>query len=419
MVFSSPAGHWEKEGNRPAERIYIKKLRSFAQGESWTLQRRKFGKHDFDVSLLGFGCMRLPTVAEPDPDSPMGEIDLEKAVELLRYAVDNGVDYIDTAYTYHGEKSEVLVGLALKDGYRERVKVATKLPMWKVNAPEDCDAILNEQLDRLQMDHIDMYLLHALGRDSWEKSKKMKALEFLDQAKADGRIKYAGFSFHDELHVFKEIVDSYDWDFCQIQLNYMDENYQAGVEGLKYAAEKGLAVVIMEPLRGGKLAKDMPEEVDAFFAETGLGRTPAEWAFRWVCNFPEVKVVLSGMGTMEELKENIATMSDAAPNSLSDEELEVIKKAQQFFLDRTKVKCTDCRYCLPCPQGVEIPRIFSIWNNAVIYNRPGEGRSQYQHLIKENKEAAQCIACGQCESVCPQNLLIIDLLKEAEAALVS
>ena len=198
----------------------------------------------------------------------------------------------------------------------------------------------------------------------------------------------------------------------------MDENYQAGVEGLKYAAEKGLAVVIMEPLRGGKLAKDMPEEVDAFFAETGLGRTPAEWAFRWVCNFPEVKVVLSGMGTMEELKENIATMSDAAPNSLSDEELEVIKKAQQFSWTAPRLNAPTAAR-LPCPQGVEIPRIFSIWNNAVIYNRPGEGRSQYQHLIKENKEAAQCIACGQCESVCPQNLLIIDLLKEAEAALVS
>ena len=409
MVFL-PAGHWEKEGNRPAERIYIKKLRSFAQGESWTLQRRKFGKHDFDVSLLGFGCMRLPTVAEPDPDSPVGEIDLEKAVELLRYAVDNGVDYIDTAYTYHGEKSEVLVGLALKDGYRERVKVATKLPMWKVilQMPFSTNSSITQ-----------MTILTCTFCTPLLGSQEDEILSSSDQAKADGRIKYAGFSFHDELHVFKEIVDSYDWDFCQIQLNYMDENYQAGVEGLKYAAEKGLAVVIMEPLRGGKLAKDMPEEVDAFFAETGLGRTPAEWAFRWVCNFPEVKVVLSGMGTMEELKENIATMSDAAPNSLSDEELEVIKKAQEFFLDRTKVKCTDCRYCLPCPQGVEIPRIFSIWNNAVIYNRPGEGRSQYQHLIKENKEAAQCIACGQCESVCPQNLLIIDLLKEAEAALVS
>lgn len=382
-----------------------------------TLQRRKFGKHDFDVSLLGFGCMRFPTVK--DPNSRVGEIDEAKAVEMLRYAIDNGVDYIDTAYTYHGEKSEVLVGIALQDGYRERVKVATKLPMWKLQSREDCDEILQEQLNRLQTDQIDMYLLHALSRDSWEKAKKYNVLEFLDQAKADGRIKYAGFSFHDDLSVFKEIVDSYDWDFCQIQLNYMDENYQAGVEGLRYAAERDIAVVIMEPLRGGKLAKDMPEEIQAMWDEAEIKRTAADWAFRWVCNFAEVKVVLSGMGTMDEVKANIATMSDAYPNSLTEDELAIIKRAQQFFLDRTKVKCTDCRYCLPCPEGVEIPRVFSIWNNAVIYNRPGEGKWEYGGLVKNDKDASKCVGCGQCESVCPQNLLIIDLLKEAEAALVS
>jgi predicted aldo/keto reductase-like oxidoreductase len=381
------------------------------------LQRRKFGKLDFDVSLLGFGCMRLPTVEEPAPDSLVGKIDYDKAVEMVRYAIDNGVDYLDTAYPYHEEKSEVFLGLALKDGYRERVKLATKLPVWKVNTREDCDLYLNEQLDRLQTDYIDMYLLHALGKDTWQTVKRCSVLEFLDQAKADGRIKYAGFSFHDDLSLFKEIVDAYDWDFCQIQLNYMDENYQAGVEGLRYAAEKGLAVVIMEPLRGGKLAKNMPAEIQALWDQTGTGRSAADWAFRWVCNFPEVTVALSGMGTLDEVKANIATMSEAAPNSLTAEELALFKKAQEFFLERTMVKCTDCRYCLPCPQGVEIPDVFAIWNSSVIYNRPGEGKWHYKQLVEGNKAADQCVACGQCESVCPQNLAIIELLQRAAAAL--
>lgn len=381
------------------------------------MQRRKFDKHNFDVSLLGFGCMRLPTVSEADPNSPVGKIDYEKAAAMVRYAVDHGVDYIDTAYGYHEGKSEVFLGFALQDGYRERVKLATKLPVWKVTCREDCDRLLNEQLARLQTPYVDMYLLHALGKDSWQMVQKFDILGFLDEAKADGRIKYAGFSFHDDLSLFKEIVDAYDWDFCQIQFNYMDENYQAGVEGLRYAAAKGLAVVIMEPLRGGKLAKNMPAEVQALWDQTGTGRTPADWAFRWVCNFPEVTVVLSGMGTLEEVKQNIATMSEAEPNSLTAEELALFKQAQEFFLQRTRVKCTDCRYCLPCPQGVVIPEVFAIWNDSVIYNRLEEGKRWYKQLADDKKAADQCAACGQCESVCPQNLSIIQLLQEAAAAL--
>lgn len=381
------------------------------------MQRRKFGKHDFDVSLLGFGCMRLPTVEEPDPNSPVGKIDYPKALEMLRYAVDHGVDYIDTAYTYHDEKSEVFLGLALQDGYRERVKLATKLPVWKLQSREDCERYLNEQLERLQTDYVDMYLLHALGKDAWHTVKKFNVLEFLDEAKADGRIRYAGFSFHDDLQLFKEIVDAYQWDFCQIQLNYMDEHYQAGVEGLRYAAGKGLAVVIMEPLRGGKLAKNLPVEIQELWDKAGKGRSAADWAFRWVCNFPEVTVVLSGMGTLEEVQANMATMSDAQPNSLTEEELALFREAQRFFLERTQVKCTDCRYCLPCPQGVEIPAIFAIWNNAAIYNRYDEGRYQYRDCADKGSGVDRCVACGQCEAVCPQNLPIIDLLRAAEAAL--
>ena len=379
--------------------------------------RRSVGRFDFDVSLLGFGCMRLPTLDDPPPDSEVGNIDEEQAIQIIRYAVDHGVDYLDTAWGYHNEKSEVLVGKAVRDGYRERVKIATKLPMWLVESREDCDLKLNEQLRRLGTDYVDMYLLHALSRETWHKVKKFDVLEFMDEAKRDGRIQYAGFSFHDELDVFKDIVDSYDWDFCQIQLNYMDEEYQAGVEGLRYAASKGLAVVIMEPLRGGKLVKNIPHEIEALFDETSIKRTPAEWAFRWVCNHPEVSVVLSGMGSLEEVQENLKTMSEAKAHSLTEEELAIIGQAKDFYNRRTKVKCTDCRYCLPCPQGVAIPRIFSMYNSASIYNSFAEGKWEYDQLVKEEHDGGQCVECGQCESVCPQHLSIIQYLKDAHEVL--
>ncbi len=383
------------------------------------MQLRKFGKLDFDVSLLGFGCMRLPTIENPDPASQVGNIDEQKAAEMIRYAIDHGVDYIDTAYNYHDGKSEILVGRVLQDGYRERVKLATKLPVWIVESEADCDRILNEQLSKLQTDYIDMYLLHSLGKGTWmSKVQKYNVFKFLDAAKADGRIKYAGFSFHDDLELFREIVDAYNWDFCQIQFNYMDEYYQAGKEGLKYAADKGLAVVIMEPLRGGRLVKNIPPEIQAIWEEAPIKRTPAEWAFKWVCNFPEVSVVLSGMGHLDQVKENINTMSEAEVNSLSQEELKIIGKIKDFYNARIKVDCTDCRYCLPCPQGVEIPRVFGIWNNASIYNIINEGKRQYDRMIKSQKDASRCIECGQCESVCPQNLTIIEFLKDAHKALV-
>ena len=385
---------------------------------SGKLQRRKFGKLDFEVSLLGFGCMRLPTVSNPDPNSDVGNIDEAKAVAMIRYAIDQGVNYVDTAYNYHDGKSEVLVGKALKDGYRDKVNLATKLPVWAVNSEEDCDRLLNEQLKKLQTDHVDMYLLHALGRGSWNnKVLKYNMFKFLDKAKADGRIKYAGFSFHDDLDVFKEIVDAYDWDFCQIQLNYMDDEYQAGVEGLRYASDKGLAVVIIEPLRGGRLVKNIPDDVQAIWDQAPVKRTPAEWAFRWLANYPEVTVILSGMSTFDDVEANIATLSAATPNSLSEEELAIVRRVKDIYNQRIKVHCTDCRYCMPCPQGVAIPHIFSIYNHANVYNLYGEGKQHYSHLIRDNKSADLCVECGNCESKCPQNLSIIAYLKEAHAAL--
>jgi len=371
--------------------------------------RRKMGKTKEEVSLLGFGCMRLPTL-------PDGEIDEAEAIAMIRHAIDQGVNYLDTAYGYHNGKSEVLVGKAVRDGYREKVYIADKLPVWLVKEPADCARLFNEQLERLGVEHIDFYLLHALNRNSWHQALENEALEFLEQMQAEGRIRYVGFSFHDDLPVFREIIDAYPWDFCQIQFNYMDECHQAGLAGLKYAASKGLGVVIMEPLRGGRLVQNLPPEVEEFFASAPIQRTPAEWALRWVADHPEVSVILSGMNKMSDVEENLRVLAEAQPHSLSKEELSLIAQARDIYTQRIKILCTDCRYCLPCPQGVEIPRIFRLYNEANMYNTLEADRGQYQQLAKNKKDASQCIACGSCEAVCPQNLGIIELLQMVDRA---
>lgn len=371
------------------------------------MQYRKFGRCDFEVSSLGYGCMRFPVL-----DGDEGKIDEEKAIELLRYAIDNGVNYIDTAYPYHKKTSEYVVGKALRDGYREKVRLATKLPVWLTKTYEDFDKYLNEQLNKLQTKYIDFYLLHALDKDEWKKAKDLGVLDFLDKAIGDGRIKHAGFSFHDDIATFKEIVDSYDWTFCQIQYNYMDENFQAGTEGLKYAAAKGLAVVIMEPLRGGKLAQEPPIEVKEIFNRAKKKRTPAEWGLSWVLNHPEVKVVLSGMTTMEQLVENIETAGKALPNSLSEEDLNIVGDVCKKYEELTRIKCTGCGYCMPCPSGVYIPRNFSIYNNAHIYKDIEKYKKQYEEMIPVKGRSSKCVECGKCETLCPQHLNIREYLKE-------
>lgn len=373
------------------------------------MQRRQIGQLNEAVSLLGFGCMRLPTLEG-------GEIDEVEAIRLIRYAIDHGVDYLDTAYGYHGGKSESLVGKAIKDGYRERVKIATKLPVWLVNAPEDCERLFNEQLERLGVEYVDYYLLHALNRNSWQQSIEHEALEFLEKAQAEGKIRHVGFSFHDDLHAFREIVDGYPWDFCQIQFNYMDESYQAGLAGLKYAASKGLGVIIMEPLRGGRLVRNIPPDIEELFAAADIKRTPAEWAFRWVANHPEVSLILSGMSSFEDLSENLRIMAEATPLSLTKKELGLVNQAKDIYNQRVKILCTDCKYCLPCPQGVAIPSIFSIFNNATIYNSFKNDRWQYDNMLKNGEDASKCVACGQCVEVCPQNIEIIEALEMAHEA---
>ncbi len=360
---------------------------------------REFGPLDWNVSALGFGCMRLPTQGGPE------QIDEEEAARMLRYAIDHGVNYVDTAYPYHGEKSEPFVGRVLQDGYREKVKLATKLPSWKIEKTEDCDRYLNEQLERLRTDHIDFYLLHALREKWWHKLRDLNVLDWAEGAIADGRIGHLGFSFHDDYPVFQEIVDAYDWTFCQIQYNYMDIENQAGRKGLKYAASKGMAVVIMEPLLGGKLV-DPPDPIQALWSEAPRQRTPADWALQWLWNQPEVSVVLSGMSTMAHVKENVASAEASAVDALTDEELALIGRVRKEYEKLCPIPCTQCGYCMPCPNEVDIPRNFEVYNQGVMYDKPEQVRRTYNNFVDEENRASACIQCQECEEQCPQNILI-------------
>lgn len=374
------------------------------------MQYRVFGKAGIKVSALGYGCMRLPVL-----NGNNSQINEAEAVRLIRYAIDHGVNYIDTAYPYHGGNSESIVGKALKDEYRQKIKLATKCPTWLIKTHEDFDKYLNEQLGKLDTDYIDMYLLHALDKKRWESLLKNNVFEFLDNALKQGKIKYAGFSFHDDLETFKKIVDSYSWDFCQIQYNYMDENYQAGKEGLQYAASKGMAVIIMEPLKGGKLAN--PPEVVAKVFEKAGGDKPAAWGLKWLLNQPEISVILSGMNSQAQIDENMKTASEIIPGSLDEKDLSIIKFAKDKFRELTRVDCTGCGYCMPCPAGVNIPANFSLYNKASMYNDIENCRKQYNDPDTESIKASNCRECGKCESVCPQHLSIRKFLKEADSFL--
>lgn len=372
------------------------------------MKYRKFGKCDFELSALGFGCMRFPTKD--------GKINENESIKMIRYAIDNGVNYIDTAYPYHGGNSELLVAKALKNGYREKVKLATKSPVWLVKKHEDFDRYLDEQLNKLETDYIDMYLLHALDKDRWEKLKNLNVFNFVERAIKDGRIKYIGFSFHDDIDTFKEIVDSYNWTFCQIQYNYMDEYYQAGLEGLKYASDKGLAVIIMEPLKGGKLAQEPPKVIKELWDNAKTKRTPVQWALKWIWNQPEVSLLLSGMSDMEQVIDNINTAEKSGINSLSSEEIQLIELVKTKSKELTKVDCTSCKYCIPCPVGVDIPRNFSLYNEASIYNNLVNCSKMYSEL-EDKAKASSCVECGQCEKVCPQHIAIRKTLKEVSETL--
>ena len=376
------------------------------------MQYRKFGKLDFQVSTLGFGAMRLPT-------EDGGKINESEATKMLHYAIDNGVNYVDTAYPYHDGASEVFVGKALKGGYREKVRVATKLPVWMVETAVDFDKYLNEQLERLQLDYVDFYLLHSLNKENWPKMRDLGVLRWAEKAISDGRFRHLAFSYHDDAETFTQIIDDYDWSMCQIQYNYMDEENQAGVKGLKYAASKGIAVVVMEPLLGGKLVNP-PEPVQSIWDSAAKKRTPADWALQWIWNQPEVSTVLSGMSTMEQVKENIALANNSSIGTLTPDELALYPKVRAKYQELTAISCTNCRYCMPCPQNIDIPGNFGLYNDGIAFDKPEQSRGQYgwwkyahevQGIFPHDIRAAQCIECGACEANCPQSIPISKWMK--------
>lgn len=378
------------------------------------MEMRQWEQTGLKTSIFGIGCMRLPLQAG-QTDSAL--IDEAEAIRMIRAGIDGGVTYIDTAYPYHGGNSELVVGKALQDGYRERVFLATKLPVWEVKSADDFDRLLNQQLEKLQTDHVDFYLLHALHQGTWGKVRDLGVLEFLDRAKADGRIRYAAFSFHDQLPLFQEIIDSYAWDMCQIQLNILDVDYQAGLAGLEYAAARGIGVVVMEPLRGGALAAHVPADIQAVWDEASEQRSGVDWAFRWLANRPEVKVILSGVSTMEQLQDNLRIFADTKPGCLTAEDEARVDRVRTLYQSKIQVDCTGCEYCLPCPSGVAIPAVFRAYNQAFMIEDLASGQSSYAWLVKNHEDASLCVECGACEQVCPQHIPIIEKLKDAHAYL--
>lgn len=374
------------------------------------MEYRKFNKFDKPVSLFGIGCMRFPMIQTGDG----AVVDEEQSIQMIRYGIDHGVNYIDTAYPYHNGESELIVAKALKNGYRDRTYLATKLPVWLVEKYDDMERFLDIQLNKLETDCIDFYLLHALNKSRWDSLMELKVLDFMEKAKANGKIKYICFSFHDNNKTFKEIINAYDWDMCQIQMNIMDMDEQATVEGLKYAGDKNIPVVIMEPLKGGKLANRVPDEIGQIYGQSRIKRTPVEWAFRWLYNFPQVAVILSGVSSMEQLKDNLRIFNDAKANCMDEEELVLIEQVRQAYLKGIKIPCTGCEYCLPCPQRVSIPRIFDLVNSAFMYMSEKDSKNNYQRfIVNDGNDASKCVECGQCENVCPQNIPIMQKLKES------
>ncbi|MBR3927979.1 MAG: aldo/keto reductase [Clostridia bacterium] len=363
---------------------------------------RKFPGTDIEASVLGMGCMRLPVY-----DTENHPVNHEEAVKLIRKAIDSGVTYIDTAYGDHGGDSEVTVGEALRDGYREKVTLTSKLPLWMVEKYEDMEKLLDTQLERLGVEYLDFYLAHAVSNDRFDKVVELGLFDFFDKMLEKGKIRNVGFSFHDNFEVFKKVVDSYPWKLAQVQMNILDEFNQATMKGIEYAAEKGIGIVIMEPLRGGALANNIPEEVKAMYERYKDQRSPVEWAFRYLYDRKEIVTILSGMSNFSQLSDNIRIFENSKPGCMSEDEKKLLTEVRLAYEARVKIGCTGCEYCQPCPQEIKIPRLFGRYDNCAVF---GGFERLYKHY-KEDPAYAKCVSCGACEAACPQNIKIREWLR--------
>ena len=365
------------------------------------MEKRKFEKLNIETSLLGFGCMRFPVTKE-------GSIDEEQAEKMLDYAISHGVNYIDTAYPYHQHTSEPFVGKVLNKYPRDSYYLATKLPCWDLDSLEYAKDMFHNQLKRLDKQYFDFYLLHAMNKNTWKKVRDLGIIEYLDSLKKEGKIRFLGFSFHDDYEVFEEILSYYPWDFCQIQLNYMDTEEQAGMKGYELTKQLGIPLIIMEPVKGGSLSV-LPNDISSIFKEIHPNKSISSWALHYVGSLPNVKVILSGMSTMEQVKDNLDTFSHFEP--LNEKEQQAVLQVTTAIKSRLQNGCTACQYCMPCPAGVHIPQNFSIWNHYHMYGNRELTENKIKTSLPKEARATACIQCGKCETVCPQKLSIREDLK--------
>ena len=381
------------------------------------MQYRQMPKSEDKLSALGFGCMRLPS--KGSGSGLTSSIDIEEAKSQILHAIDKGVNYLDTAWPYHRGASESFLGehILSDKSIRDKVYIATKMPCFMINSTDRFDEIFNKQLEKLQVDCIDYYLLHSLDGPSWEKMLNLGVIEWMDKIRKEGKVRYMGFSFHGQHKDFIKIVDGYDFDFTQVQFNILDENYQAGIKGIEYASQKDMGIIVMEPLRGGSLVGKIPEEVAAIYNTADIKRSAADWALRWIYNHPQVTVVLSGMNNLDHINENIKVASETMPNSLTEKEKGIISDVRDTYHELLTIGCTGCSYCMPCPVGIDIPGTLKGLNNFHMFSK-GEARMyhmMYSGVSTEDKKphwASSCIECGKCETKCPQHLEIRSAMKQ-------
>ncbi len=371
------------------------------------MKYRTMGKLGIQASAFGLGCMRFNGAASGD-----SVIDEQKAIGLIRQAIDGGVTYLDTAYVYLDKTSEIVLGKALRDGYREKVTIATKMPKEYVHNRQEMQDLLDSELRKLQTDHVDFYLMHGINKEKWEYFKSIGAPEFFEDMKREGKIRYKCFSFHGPYEDFEYILKDYDWDMVQIQYNFMDVDNQAGTRGLELAGRMGIPVVIMEGLLGGRLSR-APGNVQALYDAFPVQRTPVEWAFRWLCNHPEVSVVLSGCNEAAQIEDNLRIFDTVEAGIMDEAELKLMEQVRAAYLSRTKIGCTGCRYCMPCPNGVNIPGIFSVWNKVSLYETDPKTDWDLRQIREKDQGVDHCVGCGACEAACPQHLGIIEGLQQA------